>query len=124
MLSDSAISARAPGQVAAPRQLQRQRLQVDRQLGERARLADEPGLPLVDRDRVLVPRRVPHAADEPTPAQDVLHAAPARAFVAARLRTGIATACPSVIRRARPSSTRSSGSGVRAAAVADLGWRG
>ena len=42
-------------QVASPRSVQRQRLEVDRQLSERARLADDPGLPLVHRDRLHRP---------------------------------------------------------------------
>ena len=72
MLSLSAMSRPAPGEVAPPRSLERQRLEVDRQLSERARVADEPGLSLVDRDRVVVPHRGSHAADLPAPPHDVL----------------------------------------------------
>ena len=60
------------GKVPHPGLLQREGLELDRKLAERARVADDLRMPCKDGDRVVIPHRGPHTGDVPAPAHDVV----------------------------------------------------
>ena len=110
-LSLSAMSEAAPAK-SPIHALIAQCGEVDRQLRKRAGVANEPDLSRGDRAHGLV---VPHggarARGRPAPPQDILDG-----DVGERLRccckVGVAAARPSVVSRARPSSSTSRGRGA------------